>query len=230
MAKILCIETATEVCSVCIAKDGKVISLKESAESNSHSVHLNLLIEDASKRSGIELKNLDAVAVSSGPGSYTGLRIGYSTAKGLCYALEIPLIAVSTLQHMAVSAIGFIKNKDALYCPMLDARRKEVYTAIYNYNADTILNPQPLILDESSLRREHYLEHPLVVFGTGAKKAVDILQNHDNIKFYDELVISSSSLVPLAEEAFNKGFFENIAYANPVYLKKVLFFGNNGPI
>ena len=147
---ILCIETSTTVCSVCIIADEKIISFREVNNGFSHAENLHGFIEEVLKESNLSFSQLSAVAVSKGPGSYTGLRIGVSAAKGLCYALNIPLISIDTLQSMAWGAAQ-TKNDTVLFCPMLDARRMEVYCAVYTKNLETVLPVNALVLDEKSI-------------------------------------------------------------------------------
>jgi tRNA threonylcarbamoyladenosine biosynthesis protein TsaB len=158
---------------------------------------------------------LDAIAVSKGPGSYTGLRIGAATAKGLCYALEKPLISIPTLQAMAF----LVQEKhNALLCPMIDAKRLEVYTALFDSELNYLEETKAVILDEHFL--EKYIpENKIVFFGSGAEKLKPLLQNNPNAIFYDEFLISSKGMIALAEEKFNKKDFEDVAYFEPYYLK-----------
>ena len=155
MSLILCIETATPVCSVALSKNGEILSLKETARKNSHSEVVTLFIDDLLRENKIQYTDLNAVAVSKGPGSYTGLRIGVSTAKGLCYALDIPLIAINTLRSMAYDmAEIYLKERKAseniLFCPMIDARRMEVYSAIYNKDNNEVRETKAEIIDKNS--------------------------------------------------------------------------------
>src|SRR6476661_4332435 len=147
MALILLLETATSVCSVAVAEDGKLLAIHEESEKNIHATHLTLFIENVMQQAGRSLSDLDAIAVSMGPGSYTGLRIGVSTAKGLCYAMDKPLIGINTLESMAAVIAN---SSTSLYVPMIDARRMEVYTAVYDADLKEILPTQAMILDEQS--------------------------------------------------------------------------------
>ncbi len=156
MVYILCIETSTTVCSVCVTADDKVLAHKEINNGFSHAENLHVFIEDVLKEANLSIKQINAVAVSKGPGSYTGLRIGVSAAKGFCYALQIPLISIDTLQSMAYEVslkleIQNLKDLEVLYCPMLDARRMEVYCAVYDKHTETILPVNALVLDEKSI-------------------------------------------------------------------------------
>jgi tRNA threonylcarbamoyladenosine biosynthesis protein TsaB len=220
MALILCIETATEVCSVALLQDGKLIALKESQGSNEHSSQLTLFIDEVRKSSGKLFSDLDAIAVSVGPGSYTGLRIGVSAAKGLCYALEKPLISISTLKGLALSALntyGETLKPNTVLCPMIDARRMEVYTALFDQKLNEISPVNALIVEKDTWFL--YDDMQLAIFGSGAGKCKDLYINHLNIHFPGIVFPSAKSIGHLAEEKFNKKEFENIAYFEPLYLK-----------
>jgi tRNA threonylcarbamoyladenosine biosynthesis protein TsaB len=220
MSLILNIETATEVCSVSFSKNGQVIALKENSEGQSHAKLLTVFIDELLKENQLKVKNFDAIAVSMGPGSYTGLRIGVSTAKGLAYAADLPLIAVSTLQSLALS-ITQEPNKNiernAWICPMIDARRMEVYTSFF----DT-LNVQKTdisadIIDENSY--SDILKNRQVVFcGNGAAKCKNMIK-HDNAMFLDDIVCSAKYMAPLSDTAYREENFVDVAYFEPFYLK-----------
>ena len=218
MSVILLIETATPICSTAICRDGQLVIMKEATEKNAHSSILSVLIEEMIKESGISYKELDAIAVSSGPGSYTGLRIGVSTAKGLCYALEIPLISIGTLESMAKGAIIKHTDFDGLFCPMIDARRMEVYSAIYNKRME-IMKPvsADIITDESY--SQVLVSNKIMFFGDGAEKTLSVFQGRANILFDFDFVQSSQNMISLAEEKFKQNLFEDIAYFEPFYLK-----------
>lgn len=221
MAIILSIETATEVCSAAIARDGKLIALEESIDGFKHSEKLTLFIEELFRKTEILPAQLDAVCVSKGPGSYTGLRIGVSTAKGLCYALNIPLIAVGTLgalaHHIAHDFTQINIEPGTLLCPMLDARRMEVYTALFDYRGLPLTDISAKIIDAESFGKE--LEnHKIVFFGNGAEKCKSTI-NHPSACFVDNLQASARFMKQLAEENFNKKQFEDVAYFEPFYLK-----------
>jgi tRNA threonylcarbamoyladenosine biosynthesis protein TsaB len=225
MATILILETATPVCSVALAKDGQLLGFKESEEPNAHSKVLTSFIEDVLKQGGITAKELDAVAVSRGPGSYTGLRIGVSAAKGLCYAIDIPLLSPDTLQAMAWGASKYIDGiqlpdykADIMFCPMIDARRMEVYCGIWDKNNVPVSEVEAKIIDENSFK-EILDEKPMVFFGNGAEKCKEVLGAHSNAYFYDDMTASSAFLIPLAEQLYAARNFENLAYFEPFYLK-----------
>lgn len=223
MALILHIETATRICSVALARDGALISLRESSLHNVHSSKLTLFIEEAIQEAGIIFSDLDAIAVSKGPGSYTGLRIGVAAAKGLCYALDRPLIAVPTLQGMAegmpltpgLSSGG----RGEVLCPMLDARRMEVYCAMYDKDMREVRETEAVIVGEDSFAAE--LGKGIVVFGgEGADKCRPILEHFPNARFIIGFETSSKYMIRIALERFKAGSFENLAYFEPLYLKE----------
>lgn len=220
MAVILHIETATTVCSVALSKDGVLLSLKEQNGDYSHAENLTVFIEDVLKQVKINISEIDAIAVSKGPGSYTGLRIGVSTAKGLCYSLDKPLIAVDTLQYMAMAVLNQfnIETPEAFYVPMLDARRMEVYSAIFSAGGKRIRETQAEIIDENSF---HSLlkEHPVVFFGDGALKCKSVLSYTSNAMFLPDIVPSAKDMIALSEKAFSEKQFEDVAYFEPYYLK-----------
>ena len=219
MTYILCIETSTTVCSVCVTADDKVLSHKEINNGFSHAENLHLFIEEVLKEANLSIKQINAVAVSKGPGSYTGLRIGVSAAKGLCYALQIPLISIDTLQAMAHSVQRTMYNVQCLYCPMLDARRMEIYCAVYDKNLETITPVNALVLDEKSIE-VFSLNKPIYFFGDGMPKAKQILQNNKNASFIDNVFPSAESMATLAFTKFSQKQFEDVAYFEPFYLKE----------
>lgn len=218
MALILNIETSVPVCSVSIARDGVCLNERVSAASNDHIAQLTTLIIEALKKAGNKLSDLDAIAVSSGPGSYTGLRIGVSTAKGMCHAINKPLIAISTLRSMTASLYSEYKDQDILFCPLIDARRMEVYTAVFNRNGQTLLDPQPLIF-EDSVYSELLAEYKMVFFGTGLTKGKPFLQ-HPNSIFHEDHQQISSNLTTLSYSDYLAGKFVDLAYFEPEYIKE----------
>lgn len=223
MSFLLALETATPDCSVALARNGKMLAVREISSPNAHSSLLTRLISELFRETGDRLHDLDAIAVSRGPGSYTGLRIGTATAKGLCYGLNKPLIAVPTLPSMALgmreqgSGISD-QEKGILYCPMIDARRMEVYCAVYDASLEEILPVNALILQKDSFH--DFLSRYLVLFGgPGAHKSRPLLAGHPNALFLDSFRVSASWLIPLAESRFSSGRFESLAYMEPFYLK-----------
>ena len=217
MANILLIETATQVCSVALSIDGKIVSVKEQSGQNLHASNLTLFIEEVIQSAALTYPDLDAVAVSKGPGSYTGLRIGVSTAKGLCYALEKPLIAIETLRMMAAGFAAEYPGYPGLICPMIDARRMEVYTSIFNSNLDVVEPTSAKIIDEESFS-DLLSQHKITFIGDGAAKCAEALQA-PNAAFNDLNYNSSKYMCALAHEAYLSGSFEDVAYFEPFYLK-----------
>ena len=218
MGLILNIETATRVCSVALGKNGTLISFKETKVDRSHAASITIFIEQILSEEGLTPKDLDAIAVSKGPGSYTGLRIGISTAKGLCYALDIPLIAINSLASLAQ---GYLENNDAtniLLCPMIDARRMEVYTAIYDCALNVIQQTSAEIIAKNSFS-EQLKFNRMVFIGEGADKCRPLLEWHKNASFETAGSISATTMVSMAERAFKKKKFEDVAYFEPFYLK-----------
>tara|TARA_R110002051_G_scaffold159536_2_gene230909 strand:- start:26035 stop:26709 length:675 start_codon:yes stop_codon:yes gene_type:complete len=216
MAIILNLETATTNCSVSIADKGELIALKEynSAE-YSHAEQLHLFIEDALREANLSLTDIDAIAVSKGPGSYTGLRIGVSTAKGLCYALDIPLIAISTLKSMAYQAKG---EPIDFIIPVLDARRMEVYSCVFDTQLNELRPTKAELIDEHSF--EAYSSRGTVLLlGSGAEKCKEPLKTKPNIKYRTALIPSAKDMLSLSFKKFKENNFENLAYFEPYYLK-----------
>lgn len=221
MASILNIETATNVCSVCLSKDAQPVAIRESHEQVAHSANLSRFIESLFHETDYSLSHLDAISVSKGPGSYTGLRIGVSMAKGLAYALDIPLIGISTLEHMTAGAIQITGRQDALYCPLIDARRMEVYTALFDKNINLVAQPTAGNFKEDLFYEQ--LSQPVVYFfGNGLKKNEGILQKYGNSKFLSDFTISSEHMSDLSEERFATKKIESIAYFSPMYLKNFI--------
>lgn len=216
MALILNIDTSTSVCSVALAKDSGIIAIKENNEGLNHSVLLGSYIDNILRENGMDVHQLDAIAVSMGPGSYTGLRIGISMAKGLCFGAGIPLIAVPTLQALAGSVSSIIQE-DAWYCPMIDARRMEVYTAFFDRNNRTMIDTKAEIIDENSFATI-LSEHKVYFFGNGSCKIKNILTT-PNAHYIEKAETSAAHLVPLAEILFKQKQFVDTAYFEPFYLK-----------
>lgn len=217
MAYILNIETSTTNCSVSLSKDGDCLILKEDNSLNySHAESLHVFIDDVLKSAGIKPSQLDALAVSKGPGSYTGLRIGVSAAKGLCYALNIPLISVNTLYVLAHQ----VTVEKGSIIPMLDARRMEVYSAVYDSQLRQIRDTEAQILEESSFKS--YLEKGKVYFiGNGVEKAKTLLK-HSNAIFIDGKLPSALQMASLAYDKYKKSDTEDVAYFEPFYLKEFI--------
>ena len=222
---ILHIETATDICSVAVSQGEEMLALVESGAERSHATLLNRFIREACGIAGKDLKQMDAIAVSKGPGSYTGLRIGVSTAKGLAYSLNIPLLSCGTLESMAHSAIHHPEVKDLikkygdqlLLCPMLDARRMEVYTAFFSPDCDVTREVAAEIIDETSFAG--LLEkHQICFFGNGSAKCREVL-THSNAFFIEDLNPSSGAMIKPVLRRFKLSEFEDVAYFEPFYLK-----------
>ena len=225
MANILCIETATENCSVALSVDDTLIFCKEAAEPKIHATQLNHFIEIVLKEAGKIFSDIDAVAVSKGPGSYTGLRIGVATAKGICYALNKPLIAVNTLQAMAYSFIesGLVTQENSnpfFIIPMIDARRDEVYCAVFDSEMQLSEQTEAKILDAFSFI--NFESRKVYFIGNGADKAEKILKVNSNFSFKPELTASAKGLVKPAIQLYNASQFESVAYFEPYYLKEFI--------
>jgi tRNA threonylcarbamoyladenosine biosynthesis protein TsaB len=222
MALILGIETATSICSVALVKDGNIVAIRESVGTREHSAELTGYMSEVFAEAGFSYAQMDAVAVSMGPGSYTGLRIGVSSAKGLCYATDKPFIAIDTLKSLAWQALQALKagNKpleNVLLCPMLDARRMEVYTAMYDQHLQVIENVNASIITEDAFNP--FAGREIVYFGDGASKCQSVLGGKNNISFLDHINLSARSVCMLAEPEFEAQNFADVAYCEPFYLK-----------
>ena len=236
---ILCLETSTAVCSVALVENGNVVALRESLDGQNHAEKITLFIDEVMKEAGVAYKDLDAVATSMGPGSYTGLRIGVSTAKGLCYAMEKPLIAIDTLAAMAYGfndaetqrgkvtelmvgvnsqSQGQSQQPTAILCPMIDARRMEVYTAFFNEKLERTSETEALVIDENSFMELKQNNH-LYLFGDGADKLAALFENDENITVVEKFHCSAAYMARLADEAFTNRQFVDTAYFEPFYLK-----------
>ncbi len=218
MANILCIETSTTNCSVALAKDGQLMTLAEDDQSRySHAEQLHVFIEKVVKDSKLKMTDLNAIAISKGPGSYTGLRIGVSTAKGLCYALGIPLISISTLKILALQ----INQHETKYpiIPMIDARRMEVYTNVFDYKYNTLSKVEAKILEPKSFE-SYFDEYEKIYFvGNGVSKFKEICVNKNQSIFIENNNPSAKQMCVLADGLFNNKIFEDVAYFEPYYLK-----------
>lgn len=227
MALILSIETGTDVCSVALANDGELMALRESDEGRDHAKKVAMFVDELLRETGVQPDDLDAIAVGKGPGSYTGLRIGVSFAKGMCYALDIPLIAIGSLDALTEVAredydAGILDIEDdewavARLCPMVDARRMEVYAEVFNNEGKSLSEVSAEVITEESFVQWR-TEGKFVIFGNGAKKCCDILSD----AIYVDVAPSARGIVRLAEEAYKDGRFEDIAYFEPFYLKEFL--------
>jgi len=221
MSLILNLETSTQICSVSLSENGTIIGLKEDSEGRNHARLLTVFIEDLLLEKGFSPEDLDAIAVSKGPGSYTGLRIGVSTAKGMAYALSIPLISVNTLKMLASGYLQTFPElklqKNLLVCPMIDARRMEVYSAIYDSSLTEIRKIEAEIIDENSYT-DLLEENKLIIFGDGAEKCKEVLR-HPNISIDEKFQLSSKFMADISNEKYKQKRFEDVAYFEPFYLK-----------
>lgn len=219
MAYILSIETATAAGSVALHHNGVLRSAFYMHNSHSHSGSIAPAIQFIMNEAGVTLQELDAIAVGSGPGSYTGLRIGMSTAKGLCYSLGKPLIAIPTLQLMA-AGMSDSTTTDALMMPMLDARRMEVFTALYNHNLEEVKPAKPFVLTDEQSQAEWFEGvNPIIIAGDGAAKAVEPLQKF-GVYHKPNFNPDARDMGELAFTAYNNAHFEDVAYFEPFYLKE----------
>lgn len=222
MALILCIETGTDICSVGIVSNGELISLRESDSGRDHAKKVAVFVDELLSENNIDPQQIDAVAVGEGPGSYTGLRIGVSFAKGLCYGLGKPLIAVSSLAALTAVAIedykaGILDIEDwdsALLCPMIDARRMEVYTQVFDSNANPLNDVTAEVVDENTLAELRAKTENFVIFGSGAAKCAEVL----GAKLI-EITPSVRGMAAIAEKKYTNGDFADVAYFEPYYLK-----------
>ena len=222
MALILCIETGTDICSVGLSKDGELISLRESDEGRDHAKRVGVFVDELLRENDVAPDELDAIAVGMGPGSYTGLRIGVSFAKGMCYGLQIPLVAVGSLDALAAVAIedneaGILDVEnwdDAILCPMVDARRMEVYTQIFNSRCEAQSEVSAEIITEDSFSQWR-AKGKLVIFGNGAAKCQEMLPD----AIYIDVAPSARGLTRIAHQLFEAGKTVDIAYFEPFYLK-----------
>jgi tRNA threonylcarbamoyladenosine biosynthesis protein TsaB len=217
---LLFLETATEVCSVALSKGKDIVTSVCSNKGNSHTEHLFPFIEQVLTESKCEISEIEGVVLSIGPGSYTGLRIGASAAKGICYALNVPLIGISTLQSIVFGAKLYQKNEqNVIYCPMIDARRMEIFTALFDENGNAVSKVENKIIDENFLASE--LKKHIVCFcGNGMPKCQSILQ-HSNARFIDAPLVASNMLLPALKKYESKQF-ENVAYFEPFYFKEYI--------
>ena len=219
MIRILHIETSTLVCSIALAIDGKVAELKESFVRNAHAENITVFSEMVIQNAGLTFNDLDAISVSKGPGSYTGLRIGVSTAKGFCYAMDKPLVAINTLHSMASGMAGKTKNPDEyLFCPMIDARRMEVYAAFFDGELNFVRDTKAVIIDEDSFS-DILNTHKVIFGGDGLAKCKNILAQSKNAYFIDEFFPSAAFGAELSYQKYRAGELEDVAYFEPFYLK-----------
>jgi tRNA threonylcarbamoyladenosine biosynthesis protein TsaB len=227
MAYLLALETSSTICSVALFQNQTLLGISELQIEKSHSSHITVLIDQLLQNCQVPLSALAAIVLSGGPGSYTGLRIGSSTAKGFCFSLDIPLIEVSTLKALASGAIALSPRMQVdLFCPMIDARRMEVYTTLLNQDLEVVLPVSPMVLTEGSFREQ--LSHKRILFfGSGAAKAHTLLEDNPNALFLDGLQVSARWLGKEGLEKYLKGLLEDVAYYEPFYLKEVYITSSN---
>lgn len=217
MSLLLNIDTATEAAYVSVARDGIILRSLNNLSQKDHASFLQVAIQQLTKDTGISLQELDAVAVTAGPGSYTGLRVGLASAKGICYALNKPLITLNTLAVWATAAILATKEEEALFCPMIDARRMEVFTAVYNRQLDIILPPCALVIDENSFAGL-LQDHTILFFGNGAAKWQQVAkQTHAR---FTDLTVIPAAMSELAANHYDNHRFTALADSEPIYLKE----------
>lgn len=226
MALILSIETGTDICSVALANDGELMALRESDEGRDHAKKVALFVDELLRETGVQPSDLDAIAVGKGPGSYTGLRIGVSFAKGMCYALDIPLIAIGSLDALTevaredyVAGILDIEEEEwakAKLCPLVDARRMEVYAEVFDNEGKALTDVVAEVVTEDSFKE--WRKDKFVIFGNGAKKCTELLSD----AIFVDIAPSARGIVRLAEESFKAQKFEDLAYFEPFYLKEFL--------
>lgn len=218
---ILCLETATSTCSVALNEEGKTLALRECKGQNAHSEKITIFIKEILEEIGIKYDQLDAVAVSKGPGSYTGLRIGVSTAKGVCYASDRPLLAIDTLHAMAYGMrerLGEETQPTDLFIPMIDARRMEVYCSVVDAAMNIVSGTEALVVDENSFA-DLQANHRLWLFGDGASKLAPLFKDKPQIHIVDDLLPSAAYMAILADKALKARDFVDVAYFEPFYLK-----------
>ncbi|MFI3266999.1 MAG: tRNA (adenosine(37)-N6)-threonylcarbamoyltransferase complex dimerization subunit type 1 TsaB [Rikenellaceae bacterium] len=237
MQTILCIESGTDVCSVALSKDGKLISLRESTQGRQHASNLALYVDEILESNNIKAEDLDAVALSEGPGSYTGLRIGTSLAKGLCFATDKNLVAVGSLLSMAAVAmedfeaglLGDVDPSEYLLCPMIDARRMEVYTQLFDSQMNPLTEVEAIVVDEnlfSDIREK--TGKKLLIFGDGAQKCEEVIPS--DIFTRIEVIPSARGLISAASKAIENSDFKDVAYFEPFYLKDFIIKKSNKKI
>lgn len=222
MATILNIETSGTTCSAALTSEGMIVAHREDFNGRNHAALLSGFVKYCLDYAAEKQMHVDAVAVSLGPGSYTGLRIGLSEAKGLAYALDVPLIGIDTLELMATRVMFSVDgiDPDTVFIPMVDARRMEVYTAAYDFGLEKLLAPCPLILDETSYALLKESGRPLLYFGSGAEKARPLMDDCSRATFVPEVEPLAVDMIALADRAYSRRDFLDLAYSTPLYLKE----------
>lgn len=218
MALLLNIDTATEIASICITLDGLPLAFTKNEHLKEHASFVHAAIDNILDKARYKLNDFDGFAVTSGPGSYTGLRVAMAAAKGFCYALSKPLITINTLEVMTKAALDTVgkAEKNVLFCPMIDARRMEVFTAIYNSNFENILSPRPIILIEK-IFENYMISNKIVFFGSGSKKFMQIESNSNSV--FADINYDARHLGSLADKAFVERKFADVSYSAPDYFK-----------
>ncbi len=220
MALILSLETATSLCSVALHRGGHLISCKQLDRPQAHAEELAVMIQETLAQGKASVRDLHAVAVSAGPGSYTGLRIGVSTAKGLCYALRLPLLAVSTLEIM-VESIRWQQEKPVMFCPMLDARRMEVYCQLFSFDGQAVSPVRAIVIDPLAFAAE-LSNGPVIFFGSGAAKCMSVI-HHVNAQFRNDVFPNAKEMGSLALNRWVSDLWEDLSSYEPFYLKEFYF-------
>jgi tRNA threonylcarbamoyladenosine biosynthesis protein TsaB len=220
MNYILNIHTTTETAIVNLCNEAEVLSTAGNSDAKQHAAFLHTAIENILKKNKILPADLKAIGVTGGPGSYTGIRVGLATAKGLAYGLQIPLIIFNTLEVMAFSVIKELDENNALYCPMIDARRMEVFTAVYNHELHEIKPPEAIVLSEKTFEDLVQKNERIFIFGSGAKKWKQLINGKDNFIFLENKTISSAALASFSSHQFDEKLFGDVAYAAPLYMKE----------
>lgn len=218
MDYILNIHTSMETAIVSICAGNKILETSLNSDPKQHARYLHTAIHQILQSNDITPNQLKAVGVTAGPGSYTGIRVGLSTAKGLCYALNIPLITLNTLEVLALSAIDNIQDKNAFYCPMIDARRMEVFTAVYNHELGMVMEPSAMIVEENSFE-DLLLSSPVYFFGNGSEKLKNISKKIPSSSFISQ-EINSNQLCQFTWKKYKENQFADVAYAEPLYIKE----------
>ncbi len=216
MALLLCIDTALETASVGFCNDKKIIIAETNTDQKNHAAFVQTAMQKMMQTAQISFAEIDAVAVVNGPGSYTGLRVGLASAKGICYTANKPLLLLNTLEVMAKAAVDMIADNDALYCPMIDARRNEVFTAVYDFFLQPVVPPQPLIIEENSFK-ELLQERKAYFFGSGHNKCTLVIQHENAI--YSDVNYTLRHINILAQKMYVEKRFQDVAYAEPFYIK-----------
>lgn len=225
MNYILNIHTSTETAIVNACDGDRILTTATNSEQRDHAAFLHSAIQQILLENGVRMQDLKAIGVTAGPGSYTGIRVGLATAKGLCYGLKIPLLLFNTLEVMALTAIENISRENALYCPMIDARRKEVFMAVYDHRLNTVKPPSSFILNENFFD-ELLQKSPIYFSGSGSEKFKQMVTDNPNMLFDNQLDITSESLCHFSWARFQKAEFTNPSLAHPFYLKE-FYLGKN---